>query len=304
MAMSCQRPEPVRYTVMPQDLRELDRRHGARKVCLRMAFKRGLHPFYPPAVQVLRPRMRGPLASALASHPALQLPHWDPWRSQKHLLEQLRAFLQARAWPFIAIQLPSWRNSLARPHVLNGASMHAAHLASLVVKGQDVCLQGSRILNFTSPLKGKLRLQQNARVNLESALNSAHRETAYTRLERLLAHLEALTGLLPACIQQHAAMYRRVPDLLSPIAPCMTCPPASAAVSHASASLTASARHACMGRTPSQMPNPASASTWTPRVRSTKQPGASNQLHARVVPPWEVASKQQDSVVFYHCCCQ
>ena len=99
-----------------QDLRELDRWHGRRKVCLRMAFKRGLHPFYPPAVQLLRPRMRGPLAAALASHPALQLEHWDPWRPQRQLLELLRAFLQARVPlpPTPSAQLLPWQRTAWR----------------------------------------------------------------------------------------------------------------------------------------------------------------------------------------------
>ena len=50
-------------------------------------------------------------------------------------------------------------------------------------------------------------MQRVARVDSGSALNGGDREVAYTRLERLLAHLEALTGLLPACAAKHAAMY-------------------------------------------------------------------------------------------------
>lgn len=62
-----------------------------------MHFKRGLHPFYPPTVQLLRPRCRAPLLGALSSHPMLQLAAWDPWRPQKDLIEQLRLFLQVRS---------------------------------------------------------------------------------------------------------------------------------------------------------------------------------------------------------------
>jgi hypothetical protein len=57
----------------------------------------GLHPFYPPALQLLRPRLAGPVPAALASHPALRLDHWDPWRTQKQLLQLLRGFLGVRA---------------------------------------------------------------------------------------------------------------------------------------------------------------------------------------------------------------
>ena len=53
---------------------ELERRHGQGNVQLRLRFKRGLHPFYPPSVELLRPRFCGPLLGALASHPLLQVP--------------------------------------------------------------------------------------------------------------------------------------------------------------------------------------------------------------------------------------
>lgn len=77
-----------------QDLQELEEKHGQSQVMLRMEFKRGLHPFYPPTVQLVRPRCRAPLIGALSSHPMLQLASWDPWRPQKDLIEQLRVFLQ------------------------------------------------------------------------------------------------------------------------------------------------------------------------------------------------------------------
>ena len=77
-----------------QDLRRLEEEHGQSQLVLRMQFKRGLHPFYPPTVRLVRPRCRAPLLGALSSHPMLQLASWDPWRPQKDLIEQLRAFLQ------------------------------------------------------------------------------------------------------------------------------------------------------------------------------------------------------------------
>lgn len=43
---------------------------------------------------------------------------------------------------------------------------------------------------------------------MHSPLNSAHIAVAYTRQERLLAHLEALTGLLPACFDACNDIYR------------------------------------------------------------------------------------------------
>jgi hypothetical protein len=61
-----------------QDMAELERRHGQADVRLRLRFKRGLYPFYPPAVELLQPRFCGPLLGALASHPMLQVPRRLP----------------------------------------------------------------------------------------------------------------------------------------------------------------------------------------------------------------------------------
>lgn len=51
-------------------------------------------------------------------------------------------------------------------------------------------------------------LQRTARIDVDSPLNSAHIPVAYTRLERLLAHLEALSGALPACYDANIEVYR------------------------------------------------------------------------------------------------
>ena len=100
-----------------QDLDELKEKHGQSQVLLRMEFKRGLHPFYPPTVQLVRPRCRAPLIGALSSHPMLQLASWDPWRPQKDLIEQLRVFLQVHhpsTWPSCFV------TSLSSPQSIKG----------------------------------------------------------------------------------------------------------------------------------------------------------------------------------------
>ena len=77
-----------------QGLRELHQQHDCNYVQVRLSFKRGLHPFYPPMLGLLHPRMRGPVNGALASHPVAQLQHWDPWGTQRELAAKLKAFLQ------------------------------------------------------------------------------------------------------------------------------------------------------------------------------------------------------------------
>eukprot|EP00208_Stichococcus_sp_RCC1054_P006752 CAMPEP_0206141010 /NCGR_PEP_ID=MMETSP1473-20131121/11513_1 /ASSEMBLY_ACC=CAM_ASM_001109 /TAXON_ID=1461547 /ORGANISM="Stichococcus sp, Strain RCC1054" /LENGTH=407 /DNA_ID=CAMNT_0053535399 /DNA_START=79 /DNA_END=1299 /DNA_ORIENTATION=+ len=81
-------------TPLAQDLEQLRRTTGDGSVRLRMSFKRGLHPFYPAAVQVVAPRFQGPLAGAVASHPLLQMHQWDPTRSTDRLLALLRHFME------------------------------------------------------------------------------------------------------------------------------------------------------------------------------------------------------------------
>lgn len=89
----------LRYTSHPspllvQDLAALRRQGGSDSVHLRLRFKRGLHPFFPPRVELMGPRFQGPVLGALCSHPLLQLAFWDPWMRQQELLELLKAFLQ------------------------------------------------------------------------------------------------------------------------------------------------------------------------------------------------------------------
>ncbi|PSC72558.1 baculoviral IAP repeat-containing 6-like isoform X2 isoform A [Micractinium conductrix] len=82
---------------LAQDMREAGRRFGASSVQLQLVFKRPLHPFYPPSVQLVSPRFQGPLLSAVASHPLFSLQGWDPTRSAREALLLLKAFLEEHA---------------------------------------------------------------------------------------------------------------------------------------------------------------------------------------------------------------
>lgn len=95
-------------SMLYSDLMKLSFIHGYSTVQLQVTFKRGLHPFYPPRVEVIRPRFKGPVGWAVSSHPILQLANWDPWRSQKSLLLEIKAFLQRHA----RVDLESVCNSL------------------------------------------------------------------------------------------------------------------------------------------------------------------------------------------------
>jgi baculoviral IAP repeat-containing protein 6 len=81
---------------MARDMDEVSRRHACSSVHLRVRFMRGLHPFYPPSVEVVRPHLSAPLAGAVASHPLLRLANWDPWRRATDVFRVLKAFLEAQ----------------------------------------------------------------------------------------------------------------------------------------------------------------------------------------------------------------
>ena len=73
---------------------EIQRRHQVSFVKLIISFKRGLHPFYPPSVELVRPHFQGQIATAVASHPLLKLGSWDPCRPVGDLIGQIKAFLE------------------------------------------------------------------------------------------------------------------------------------------------------------------------------------------------------------------
>lgn len=82
------------------DLAALGARHpgcGADTVELRLSFKADLYPFYPPAVDVVRPRLAGAARAALVAHPCLRLVSWDPFSTAVQTVERLRAFLEMHA---------------------------------------------------------------------------------------------------------------------------------------------------------------------------------------------------------------
>ena len=61
------------------DLELLEAVNGYGEVQMRVSFMPDLYPFYPPRVRVVRPRLKGIAASALAAHPAFHLRQWRPF---------------------------------------------------------------------------------------------------------------------------------------------------------------------------------------------------------------------------------
>ncbi|KAL4444357.1 hypothetical protein ABPG75_012094 [Micractinium tetrahymenae] len=111
---------------LAQDMREAGRRFGSSSVQLQLAFKRPLHPFYPPSVQLVSPRLQGPILSAVASHPLFSVKGWDPTRSARDALLLLKAFLEKNA----RVDFESARNA-AGPYVYLPVEVLLAKLEAL-----------------------------------------------------------------------------------------------------------------------------------------------------------------------------
>jgi len=73
----------------------ISRRYAYSTVQLRFTFMRGLHPFYPPQLQVMRPHLAPPMLGAVCSHPMLRLANWDPWRPMEEVVGAIKGFLEA-----------------------------------------------------------------------------------------------------------------------------------------------------------------------------------------------------------------
>lgn len=79
------------------DICQLQKQFSYSSIYLLITFKRGLHPFFPPSVEVLRPRLKGLMSWALASHPMLNFQNWDPLMQQKDLILHIKDFLAKSA---------------------------------------------------------------------------------------------------------------------------------------------------------------------------------------------------------------
>ena len=79
---------------LAKDMVEIQKRYSYSSISIIIRFKRGLHPFYPPAVEIVRPHLKGCLSAALASHPMLKLGSWDPTMSVDLMLNHIKTFLE------------------------------------------------------------------------------------------------------------------------------------------------------------------------------------------------------------------
>ncbi|KIZ04192.1 hypothetical protein MNEG_3760 [Monoraphidium neglectum] len=80
---------------LAKDMEVVSRRYAYSTLQLRFSFMRGLHPFFPPLLEVVRPHLAPPMLGALCSHPMLRLANWDPWRPMEEVVGAIKAFVEA-----------------------------------------------------------------------------------------------------------------------------------------------------------------------------------------------------------------
>ena len=95
---------------LAEDLETLEAVNGYGYVQLRLHFMADLYPFYPPRVELVRPKLAGIIPGAMTAHPRLHLRNWQPFRPIKSVIEHLRAFLQK----FARVDLASELNEIER----------------------------------------------------------------------------------------------------------------------------------------------------------------------------------------------
>ena len=87
------RKKDVTAGCLRDDLELLEAVNGYGEVQMRVSFMPDLYPFYPPRVRVVRPRLKGIAAGALAAHPAFHLRQWQPFTPAAAVVAFARDFL-------------------------------------------------------------------------------------------------------------------------------------------------------------------------------------------------------------------
>ena len=77
-----------------RDLALVKKKFGYDYIQVRVELKEDLHPFYPPKITIVRPRLEGIVALASCQHPKFRLKNWQPMTSMTDVLLTARTFLE------------------------------------------------------------------------------------------------------------------------------------------------------------------------------------------------------------------
>jgi hypothetical protein len=216
-----------------QDLQEVSSKFAVSSIQLRFTFMRGLHPFYSPRLEVVRPHLANPLPGALASYPLLRLEHWDPTLTMKELLDNIRTFLEVRRWHTAhdgcglrrfeqgcktsdRVCLKSitcfecihshWFGTATRTEELVAVT-HVPQ--SWMHHGQILTLRTPTIAP-SPPNMHTNHTQEHGRIDVSDPRNSAAQfpSSAFSPVQVALTRLEAMTDVRPACYSRCKTVYK------------------------------------------------------------------------------------------------
>ena len=133
------------------DFKELQSRFGYDYIELQLDFSMDLYPFFPPLVKVIRPRLQGSMMLRVTTMEILKLSYWNPAKSMKAVLDDIKTFLQT----FARLDLASERND--RTRYAEGAYIDIEHhLLRLALVSEMVPRANKKYITGSPPPKQNL----------------------------------------------------------------------------------------------------------------------------------------------------
>ena len=133
------------------DFKELQSRFGYDYIELQLDFSMDLYPFFPPLVKVIRPRLQGSMMLRVTTMEILKLSYWNPAKSMKAVLDDIKTFLQT----FARLDLASERNDRSR--YAEGAYIDIEHhLLRLALVSEMVPRANKKYVTGSPPPKQNL----------------------------------------------------------------------------------------------------------------------------------------------------
>ena len=133
------------------DFKELQSKFGYDYIELQLDFSMDLYPFFPPLVKVIRPRLQGSMMLRVTTMEILKLSYWNPAKSMRAVLDDIKTFLQT----FARLDLASERNDRSR--YAEGAYIDIEHhLLRLALVSEMVPRANKKYVTATPPPKQNL----------------------------------------------------------------------------------------------------------------------------------------------------
>jgi baculoviral IAP repeat-containing protein 6 len=150
-------------SALARGLRRLVEEHGYDYVELSFSFARGIHPFYPPTVQIIRPRLAGGAMWRVMNAASLQLANWRPVRTRGMLDVVLALKSNLEEWAEVDIASPANTldlesgaySELERMLVAVMRATECKPRASAVLSAEDAAIKAAHTAGAQAAAKAK-----------------------------------------------------------------------------------------------------------------------------------------------------